>query len=56
METLITILAIAILIEWRLKPRFDYVIDTNNNEGWIILWYGKHTRDYVKIFKYYKHN
>lgn len=57
MENLFLMLTLAVLIEYFLRPRLDYVIDTINNEGWIVLWYGKGgNRRYAKLFKYTPQN
>lgn len=57
MEKLLLILTLAALSEYFLRPRLDYVVDTINNEGWIVIWYGKgSSRQYTKLFKYTPQN
>lgn len=56
MEILFLLLIIAVLCEFFLRPRFDYVVDTENNEGWVVLWYGREIRTVVKLFKYISQN
>lgn len=53
MEALLLILTLVLLSEYFLRPRLDYVVDTINNECWIVLWYGRGSnRQYTKLFKY----
>ena len=43
------LITIVVFIEWLLSPRFDYY--TTDDEKWIILWYGRKKRKYIKLFK-----
>ena len=38
------IFLIMVLVELFFRPRFDYT-----REGWILLWYGRKHRNYIKI-------
>lgn len=52
MEKLFLLLIVAALIEWVFRPRLDYLVDTRYSEGWIVLWYGRKWRNYIKLFRY----
>lgn len=46
MKTIAVIAILIIVAELIWKPRLD-----RTREGWWLLWYGKHNRNYIKLFK-----
>jgi hypothetical protein len=52
MEQLLLLLTLAFLIELAFRPRLDYIVDVYRTEGWVVLWYGRRARHYVKLFRF----
>ena len=52
MEKLVLLLIAIALIEWIFRPRLDYLVDTRHNEGWVVLWYGRKWRNYIRLWRY----
>ena len=52
MEKLFLLLTLVLLIELAFRPRLDYIVDTMRTEGWVVLWYGRGTRNYIKLWRY----
>lgn len=46
MEYLIAFAILILIVEFTFKPRLD-----TTSEGWWLLWYGKKTRNYIRLFK-----